>query len=160
MARSRPRPMMPKEGPGFPSLEPLVLHLTKLMTGTTESFDVRVLFTATVLMKDGSYKKGPVHGGTEFFWKGIRQGKRGDLIFSFEPADPQPWKAIELNSEEVNNHTLNQFSVHIEDWLGTTLNKAKVSPNSFKDDEDEKKPAKEPAEEVVDYTAHDNWGTF
>lgn len=57
---------------------------------------------ASILMPDDTYKTKPVFGGQELFFKDVRVGKSGKIIFSFTPVDDMPWKQCEWDAAKLD----------------------------------------------------------
>lgn len=57
---------------------------------------------ASLLQSDGSYKTKPVFGEQELFFKDIRIGKSGKIIFSFTPVDDMPWVQCEWDAVKLD----------------------------------------------------------
>lgn len=57
----------------------------------------------TVLKGDGSYSVKPIVAGQEFFYDGAYLGKKGDIIFLFDPVDAQQWVKAEAKWDKVDD---------------------------------------------------------
>ncbi|WP_456868389.1 hypothetical protein [Galbibacter sp. BG1] len=57
---------------------------------------------ASLLQSDGTYKTKPVFGDQELFFKDVRVGKSGKIIFSFTPVDDMPWKQCEWDAVKLD----------------------------------------------------------
>lgn len=55
----------------------------------------------TIRQKDGAYRKAKFSGEDEFFFKGVRMGKRDGVIFEFTPVDARPFEQMEMTEREV-----------------------------------------------------------
>ncbi|WLR90888.1 hypothetical protein [Shinella zoogloeoides] len=57
---------------------------------------------ASVLMKNDQYRTKPVFGDQELFFKDVRIGKSGKIIFSFTAVDDVEWKQCEWDSAQLD----------------------------------------------------------
>jgi len=57
---------------------------------------------ASVLLPDDTYRTKPVFGDQELFFKDVRVGKSGKILFSFTPVDDAPWKQCEWDAAHLD----------------------------------------------------------
>jgi hypothetical protein len=146
-----------------PALEPLVEKLKEIIGGiaTGRSFKVAAPWTATVLREDDSYRKVALVGSEEFFWTGVRLGKRGDMVFEFEPVDARPFKRMEMTTADVEAGRLVDFTDFVCGQLGVaTIAAAKKEAKRFAKKAVEEAKAEEVKETTVRYTENPNFGSW
>lgn len=164
MARTRKRSaiataLMPAE----PALEPLVERLQELVKVTAENraFKSSAPWVATVLMPDGITYKRLAISNEEFFWSGIRLGKRGDLVFEFEPVDSRPFARMEMVTGEVIEGRLAEFHAFVCANLGVgSLAEAKRTAKRWAKEQIAEAKAVEQQAVAVKYEDNPKFGSW
>lgn len=69
----------------------------------------------TVKVK-GEYKSGKIEAGQEFILKGVRAGKRKDLIIEFTPMDARDFEVAEIEDDRINT-----LAPNIATWMAGAI---------------------------------------
>ena len=79
--------------------EPLIEAVTDALVSKEIVVTLQAPTKAQVKRPDGSYRTQSLTGSEEFMLKGLRGGKRSDLIFEFVPVDTQPYVQMEMGEK-------------------------------------------------------------
>jgi hypothetical protein len=109
--------------------------------------------------RKGAFRKHPMLGSEEFFFKSIREGKSG-LIFVGEPVDTQPYETAEFTEREA--------AKNIKDWPalvnralgGLTISQAMAHYIRLEADEKDQAEARATERELNAYGDNEMWGLF
>ena len=112
--------------------------------------------TATVLEEGAGYRRWPLTGSEEFFFKSARAGKRSDIVLSFEPVDARPWQHMEMSDKDALSHVVG-LDAWVTNILGQSLAKAKKASLKATASKSAIAPA---AADSAAYTDNDMYGAF
>lgn len=83
-----------------PAVDALIATITTQPMEDWGIFSTGKPFTAQARKPDGNFRTVPLEGSEEFTFSGLRMGKRGKLIFEFNPVDPT-YTRYEFDEEKV-----------------------------------------------------------
>lgn len=80
--------------------EEVVETLTKALRDTTHEIEGAPM--VQIMREDGEYRNLAIHAPQELFFKDVRVGKSGKIIFSFTAVDDVPWKWCEFDAAKLD----------------------------------------------------------
>lgn len=135
----------------------------KVIRALTEGLQTAVLqlngpCQVTTVQKLGHFRKHPMLGSEEFFFKSIREGKSG-LIFVGEPVDTQPYEQVEFTEREAAKN-IKDWPEIIKGCLFMTVSQAMAHFIRAEHDEKDQAEAKAAERELDTYGDNEMWGLF
>ncbi|MBC7666840.1 MAG: hypothetical protein H7276_24140 [Caulobacter sp.] len=92
--------------------------------GTSAKFSLTAPDTLTVKKRDGTFAKKPHIGGEEFVCTGVYMGKRGKMIFQFQPTAAADYAQLELTEKQAQD-LMGDFEAYAAQIIGRDLQLAK-----------------------------------